>query len=230
MKKYFEKYETIISISLIIIYILLNSYSLNNIGITSYKTTIINLILTSMIIIFIIKNKLLSYYRLTSFPEPKKYLYFIPLILLISVNLFNGFNINNTISEIIFYILSMILVGFLEEIIFRGSLFKILEKDNQKLAIIITSITFGVGHIINLLNGAELIPTLIQICYCISTGYLFAIIIVKSNSLWPCIITHSLVNALSIFSIENNISIYISPIILTIIPILYAIYLNKVKE
>ena len=230
MKKYFEKYETIISISLIIIYILLNSYSLNNFGITSYKTTIINLILTSTIIIFIIKNKLLYYYRLTSFPNPKKYLYFIPLILLISVNLFTGFNINNPISEIIFYILSMICVGFLEEIIFRGFLFKILEKDNQKLAIIITSITFGVGHIINLLNGAELIPTLIQICYCISTGYLFAIIIIKSNSLWPCIITHSLVNALSIFNIENNISIYISPIILTIIPLLYSIYLNKIKE
>ena len=98
MKKYYEKYETIITISLIIIYILLNSYSLNTFGITSYKTTIINLILTSTIIIFIIKNKLLSYYRLTSFPNPKKYLYFIPLILLISVNLFTGFNINNTIS------------------------------------------------------------------------------------------------------------------------------------
>lgn len=56
MKKYFEKHETIISISLIIVYILLNSYSLNTFGITSYKTTIINLILTISIIIFIIKN------------------------------------------------------------------------------------------------------------------------------------------------------------------------------
>ena len=227
MKKYFEKFETIISISLIIVYILLNSYSLNTFGITSYKTTIINLILSISIIIFIIKNKLLDYYRLTSFPNPKKFLYFIPLLLLISVNIIYGFNINNTISEIIFYMLSMICVGFIEEIIFRGFLFKMLEKDNLKLAIIVTSITFGVGHIINLLNGADLIPTLIQICYCISTGYLFAIILVKGNSLWPCIITHSLVNALSIFNIENNISIYISPIILTIIPILYVIYLKK---
>jgi len=230
MKKYFEKHETLMSIFLIIIYLLLNSYSLNNFGIISYKTTIINLILTISIIVFIIKNKLLSYYRLTSFPNPKKFLYFIPLLLLISVNLFNGFNINNTVSEIIFYMLSMILVGFLEEIIFRGFLFKMMEKDNLKLAIIVTSITFGVGHIINLLNGANLIPTLIQICYAISTGYLFAIIIVKGNSLWPCIITHSLVNALSIFNIENNISIYISPVILTIIPMLYAAYLNKIKE
>jgi len=229
MKKYFEKHETIISISLIIVYILLNSYSLNTFGITSYKTTLINLILSISIIIFIIKNKLLDYYRLTSFPNPKKFLYFIPLLLLISVNIINGFNINNTISEIIFYMLSMICVGFLEEIIFRGFLFKMMEKDNLKLAIIVTSITFGIGHIINLLNGADLIPTLIQICYCISTGYLFAIILVKGNSLWPCIITHSLVNALSIFNIENNISTYISPIILTIIPILYAIYLKRIK-
>jgi len=229
MKKYFEKHETIISISLIIVYILLNSYSLNTFGITSYKTTLINLILSISIIIFIIKNKLLDYYRLTSFPNPKKFLYFIPLLLLISVNIINGFNINNTISEIIFYMLSMICVGFIEEIIFRGFLFKMMEKDNLKLAIIVTSITFGIGHIINLLNGADLIPTLIQICYCISTGYLFAIILVKGNSLWPCIITHSLVNALSIFNIENNISTYISPIILTIIPILYAIYLKRIK-
>jgi len=229
MKKYFEKHETIISISLIIVYILLNSYSLNTFGITSYKTTLINLILSISIIIFIIKNKLLDYYRLTSFPNPKKFLYFIPLLLLISVNIINGFNINNTISEIIFYMLSMICVGFIEEIIFRGFLFKMMEKDNLKLAIIVTSITFGIGHIINLLNGADLIPTLIQICYCISTGYLFAIILVKGNSLWPCIITHSLVNALSIFNIENNISTYISPIILTIIPILYAIYLKRKK-
>ena len=121
----------------------------------------------------------------------------------------------------------MLLVGFLEEIIFRGFLFKMLERENIKTAIIITSLTFGIGHIINLLNGEELIPTLIQICYATSTGYLFAIIIIKGNSLWPCIITHSLVNALSIFNIENNISLYISPIVLTIVPIIYSIYLNK---
>ena len=150
MKKYFQKHEMLISLFIIIIYILTNSYALNNFGITSYKTTIINLILTSSIIIFIINNKLLDYYRLTCFPNPKKFLYFIPLILLVSVNLFNGFNINNTVSEIVFYILSMLLVGFLEEIIFRGFLFKMLERDSLKTAIIVTSLTFGIGHIINL--------------------------------------------------------------------------------
>jgi membrane protease YdiL (CAAX protease family) len=105
------------------------------------------------------------------------------------------------------------------------------SKDSIHQAILVTSLTFGIGHILNLLNGAELIPTIIQIIYAISTGYMFAIILYKGNSLWPCIITHSIVNTLSIFSIENQVSMYIAPIILTIIPIIYSIYLNKtIKE
>jgi len=192
MKKYFEKHETIISISLIIVYILLNSYSLNTFGITSYKTTLINLILSISIIIFIIKNKLLDYYRLTSFPNPKKFIYFIPLLLLISVNIINGFNINNTISEIIFYMLSMICVGFIEEIIFRGFLFTWLSKNSVNTAILVSSVTFGMGHIVNLINGsgANVFSNLLQVVYATAVGFLFTIIFYKSKSLWPCIITH----------------------------------------
>ena len=227
MDKKIIKHETLISIILIIIYILFNSYCVNNFGINDFRTITINLLLSISIIVFIIINKLGNYYRLTSFPNNKKFLYFIPLILLISVNLWNGININNTKIEIVLYIISMLLVGFLEEIIFRGFLFKLLEKDNVNKAIIITSITFGIGHIVNLLNGADIISTLIQICYSISIGYLFAIIFHKGKSLWPCIITHSLTNSLSIFNIDNTISLYIAPIFLIIIPILYALYINK---
>ena len=148
-----------------------------------------------------------------------------------SVNLWSGININNSIPEIIFFMISMICVGFLEEIIFRGFLFQMFSKDSIHQAIIVTSTTFGIGHILNLLNGAELIPTIIQIIYALSTGYMFAIILHKGNSLWPCIITHSVVNSLSIFNTSSIVSTYIAPIILTIVPILYSIYINKtIKE
>mgnify|MGYP003315437544 CR=1 FL=1 len=155
---------------------------------------------------------------------------FIPLLLIISVNLWNGININNSFNEIIFYIINMINVGFIEEIIFRGFLFKMMAKDNIKSAINISAITFGIGHIVNLLNGADLIPTLIQICYAISIGYLFVIMFHKSKSLIPCIITHSITNSLSIFNVENTLSLYIAPLVLTILPILYALYLIKSIE
>ena len=134
------------------------------------------------------------------------YIYhYIPLIIISTVNLWNGISINNSKGEIICHILTMINVGFIEEIIFRGFLFKMMSKSNVKSAIIVSSITFGIGHIVNLLNGADLIPTLMQICYAISLGYLFVIIFYKSKSLIPCIITHSLINSLSIFNTINKI-------------------------
>ena len=228
MKEYFEKHETLISILLIIVYILSNSYCINYFGITDYRTTIVNYILVLAIIAFIIKNKLGKYYGLTSLPNFKKFLYFIPLIILVTVNLWAGIKINNSLEEIIFYILSMIAVGFLEEIIFRGFLFKMMEKENLNMAIIVTSLTFGFGHILNLFNGAEFLPTLIQICYATAGGYLFVIIFQKGKSLWPCIIAHAGINSLSIFSVQTSLSIYIIPIFLIIISVSYAIYINKV--
>ena len=127
MKKLYKKHELLFCILLIIIYIIVNSICINEFGMTDYRTSIINILLSILIIIFIMKNKLGNYYGLTTFPSPKKYLYFIPLIMIISVNLWSGININNSTSEIIFYIISMIGVGFLEEIIFRGFLFNMME-------------------------------------------------------------------------------------------------------
>ena len=227
MKKIFEKHETLLCILLIIAYIIVNSFCIQNFGIEDYRSAIINTIFSMALMVLMIILKRTSYYGLTKVTNLKAYLYFIPLLLIISVNLWNGVNINNSASEIIFYILTMINVGFIEEIIFRGFLFKMMAKDNVKSAIIVSSVTFGIGHIINLLNGADLIPTLMQICYAVSIGYLFVIIFYKSKSLIPCIITHCLVNSLSIFNVENTISLYVSSIFLIIVPLIYAIYINK---
>ena len=227
MKKIFKKNETLISILFIVIYLVVNSIFLNKFGMYDWQTMTVNIGLSLLIILFIIIFKLGNYFGLTKFPNPKKFLYFVPLIILMSINLWGGIRIENSISEIIFYMISMIFVGFLEEIIFRGFLFKMMAKDNLKSAIIVTSLTFGAGHIINLLNGSSFIPTLIQIIYATAIGYLFAVILVKGKSLWPCIITHSVVNALSVFAIDNSFTAVVSPLCLTIIPICYALYLNK---
>ena len=172
-----------------------------------------------------------EYYGLKKVKNAKKYLYFIPLIFIVTVNLWNGFNFNHSPSEIIFHILTMINIGFIEEIIFRGFLFKMMAKTNIKSAIILSAVTFGAGHIVNLINGADFVPTVIQICYATAIGYLFVILFHKSKSLVPCIITHSLVNSLSVFNVENTLSLYIAPVFLTIVPLAYALYINKtVKE
>jgi len=230
MKRMFEKNETLFCILLIVMYLIINSYCIQKFGLTDYRSTVINTVFSILLILLMVVLGRTKYYGITKIKKPSKYLFFIPLILIPTVNLWNGINIRNSTNEIIFYILTMINIGFIEEIIFRGFLFKMMEKNNVKIAIIVNAITFGIGHIINLLNGAELIPTLMQICYAFSIGYLFVTIFYKSKSLVPCIITHSLVNSLSVFNVENATSIYLASAFLIVVPLVYAIYINKVIE
>ena len=95
MKKIFEKNETLFCILLIVFYIIVNSYCIQNFGIEDYRSTIINTIFSLVLIFVIVKLKRVSYYGLTKVRNLKRYLYFIPLLLIISVNLWNGININN---------------------------------------------------------------------------------------------------------------------------------------
>ena len=227
MNKLFEKHETLFCMLLIVIYIVANSLCLQNFGDISYIGLIVNTLLSVGLIGIILALKRKSYYGLTKVKNAKKCLYFIPLILILTVNLWNGINLNHSAAETIICILNMLNVGFIEEIIFRGFLFKMMAKSNVKSAIIVSAITFGAGHIVNLFVGADLIPTLIQICYAASIGYLFVIIFYKSQSLVPCIVTHSLVNSLSVFNVENTLSLYIAPVILIIVPLGYGFYINK---
>lgn len=227
MEKKFETHETLVCICLIILYVTANSYCMQNFGLTDYRSTVINTIFSVALLVLIFKLKRTSYYGLTKITDLKGYLYFLPLLLIVSVNLWNGFHIHHTSSEILFHILTMLNVGFIEEIIFRGFLFRMMEKNNVKTAIIVSSVTFGIGHIVNLLNGADFIPTLMQICYAMALGYLFVIIFYKSGSLIPCILAHSLNNCLSIFHVENKLSMYIIPVFLVVVSLTYAIYINK---
>lgn len=244
MKRLYDKSNIIFSIVLIVIYCVTLSIgdSVSSlIGIEKIISLFIALLFSLIIIIFIYKYKLKEEYGLCNIKVSyKKVLYFIPLIILMSTNLWYGVTMNLSIHETIIYILTMLCVGFLEEIIFRGFLFNAMKKDNLKVAIIVSSITFGIGHIINLINGsgADLINNLLQVVYATSAGFMFVMIYYKTNSLIPCIITHGVFNALSVFSkevtsIEMNV---LSCLIITLITGLYAMYLlfsikrNKIEE
>jgi len=231
MVKTFEKYETSFCIFLIIVYIVVNSVCIQNFGEISGVGLIANAILSVCLIVIMLLLKRTAYYGLKKVKNARQYLYFIPLFIIVTVNLWNGFNITHSSKEILLYILTMINVGFTEEIIFRGFLFRMMAKSSINSAVIVSAVTFGMGHIVNLLNGAELIPTLMQVGYATATGYLFVIIFHKSKSLVPCIITHCLVNSLSIFNIENTLSLYVAPVFLTVIPLAYGFYINrKIRE
>ena len=181
---------------------------------------------------FIKKYDLAEQYGLCSFKgNPKSYLYFIPLLLIISTNLWNGVTINVSAAETVLHILSMLCVGFIEEVIFRGFLFNAMCKDNVKLAIFVSSITFGMGHVVNLLNGADFLSTLLQICYASAIGFLFTIIFYTGKSLLPCIITHGVFNSLSIFAVQGSQTFaIITALVLCAISVGYALWILRKTE
>lgn len=124
----------------------------------------------------------------------------------------------------------MLCVGFIEEIVFRGFLFKAICEKNVKQAVLISSVTFGIGHIVNLLNGADFMATLLQICYATAIGFLFTIIFYKGKSLLPCIITHGVVNSLSVFAVQGSRTLnIITSLVLCAVSIGYALWIWKVS-
>ncbi|MBE6904504.1 MAG: CPBP family intramembrane metalloprotease [Ruminococcaceae bacterium] len=236
MKKLYEKSQLWFSLVWIIAYVVITSVAdglSESLGIAKALTLVVHIIMSLSAFIFIKKNNLLSEYGFCKTPfKASKYLFYIPLVILVSVNFWFGIRINMPVTETIFYIGSMICVGFLEELIFRGFLFKAMAKDNLKVAVAVSSITFGIGHIVNLVNGsgALLVATICQIFYAIAVGYLFVIIFHRGRSLFPCIAAHSLVNATSAFTNEtamgDAVNIFTS-VIICVVAISYSLILRK---
>lgn len=231
MKKFYEKSEIWFAVMWIIIYVVVMGNLRNHFGDGSIFSLIGLLVISTAITWFIVKNKLTEKYGFVKVKAYKKFLYFIPFLILMSVNFWFGFSIHYPFPDQLFAVLTMALVGYVEEVIFRGLLFKAIEKDSVKQAIIISAITFGAGHIINLLTGQASIDTFLQMAYAISIGFAFAFSFYRSKSLWPCIITHSFIDVASKFSAESTktMDVVIS-IIIIIVAGGYALYLWKKME
>ena len=234
MRKIYEKNEIGFAILWILVYCFTTIPIRGNLGDESIWMTIVLFVIAVGATVFVKKNHLEKKYGLTGWPQnTKRYLFFIPMWILVTGNLWGGLGIAYDGLEQVSAVLSMLLIGYVEELIFRGFLFKaLIQKDGIRLAIIISSVTFGIGHIINLLAGQANLETVIQVFFAIAWGFIFTLVFYKCESLIPCIIAHGLVNAFSKFAKESGSYrlewIYMGATIL--IAIVYGIYLAKLPK
>lgn len=212
MKKLYEKNELTFALLWIVVYCVLQSLAnpLNKRIVIEYSASAAFCILQAVILFaFIRKNHLQKRYGLCRLPVPAyRFLYYVPLLLLASENLWNGFALNYSPTETALRVVCMLCVGFLEEVIFRGVLFAAIAKDNIKSAVVISSVTFGIGHIINLFNGSgmDLVNNLCQIVFAIAVGFLLVTIFYRGGSLLPCILVHSAINTLGTFANDAGLT------------------------
>jgi membrane protease YdiL (CAAX protease family) len=235
MKKLYEKNELHFSFLWIGIYVVLFSIADNiskSLGTEKLITVPLCIVMSLLLWRWIKKNGATDKYGLCGFKDNvRQYLYFLPLILISTTNLWGGFALKLSPLETALYMTSMLCVGFLEEVIFRGILFKALCKENVRTAFVITSITFGIGHIVNLLNGAALFSTLLQIVYAAAIGFMYTAVFYKGKSLVPCILSHAVINMTSVFAVPRDDSMrIITTVALIVISIGYAVVILKPKK
>lgn len=230
------KNELSFTIVWILVYCVLQSLAnpLNKmIGIEYAASAFFCILQVVILFTFIRKNDLSKKYGLCKPQEPAKYfLYYVPLFILTSSNLWNGIAIHYSLAETISRIVCMLCVGFLEEVIFRGFLFVAIKNDNIKSAMILSSVTFGIGHIINLFNGSgmSLVSNLCQIVFAVAVGFLLVTIFYRGGSLIPCILFHSAINTLGTFANDMNLTTEIQLLhlfIMIVITVTYTWILTK---
>ena len=126
--------------------------------------------------------------------------FFLPLALIALYPLFFRPAVRYSPSDTVMFVISMLCAGMLEEIIFRGFLFKAAEKTGLTRAIVVSSVTFGIGHIVNLFSGQDPAAICMQIVFATAVGFALVVLFFRGGSLIPCMVFHSVNNALSVFA------------------------------
>ena len=206
MKKLYDKSEIGFALLWIGIYVVCGMfvYPLSDlIGVEQSANAIANVAIAVFLLVLIFRWGLAKKYGLCKANAPAKaFLWFIPLALLATANIWFGAVMNLNGADLACYLISMCAVGIVEELLFRGLLFRAMEKDSLKAAIIVSSVTFGLGHVMNLLNGSgqDIFTTLLQMVTAVALGFLLVVIVWRGGTILPCIIAHSVIDMLSAFA------------------------------
>lgn len=148
------------------------------------------------------------------------------------------FNYSPTIWKVLIEgIIYYIGVAIVEELYVRGLLLNLIEKicykkkNNTTIAIILSSIIFGLGHIFGVL-GQPILIIITKIIWTIAMGIYFGTIYKKTNNLWLPIIVHFIIDICALpycfttMQGYSNISLYI--ILPTYIVLgIYSLYIMK---
>ena len=158
----------------------------------------------------------------------KQLLWLLPMWVLSTGNLWGGVGLRYDGITTVMAVLSFLLVGVVEEIVFRGFLFNGMRRTGKlSVAIFVSACTFGMGHIVNLLTGHATAETLVQVLFAVAWGFLFTFAYLKGGSLLPCIAIHGLIDAFSVFARDNAAADWANIIATVVIAVIYCLYLRK---
>ena len=114
-------------------------------------------------------------------------------------------------------------VAIIEELYVRGLLLNLIEKMFAKsehstiIAVVISAIIFGLGHVIGVLNQ-PLIVIVSKVIWTIGMGIFFGMVYKKTNNLWVPIIIHFIINVCALPYCFSSIGGYANLTFYIIVP------------
>lgn len=107
------------------------------------------------------------------------------------------------------------LIAFNEEAFFRGLMLDWLRPLGWRRAIVGSAVLFGSAHALNLVSGANIPFTVMQIAATTAGGVALAAIRIRSGSLWPVIVLHIVFDAIALATLTGPAvnSPYLLPIL-----------------
>ena len=156
----------------------------------------------------------------------KRVLYYSPLLLIAFSPLVAGVDLEEGAAFLFANLFLTLGIGMAEEIFFRGIICNLWLKYGVIKAMLLSSVLFGMSHILNVADGADLLVTILQICFAIVYGMVFTLIFIEGNSLIPCVLLHALHDFCSFISAEGSMqSDMISGAVQFIILLAYFLYM-----
>lgn len=213
------KRNSVLAVILFIVYLsqnILRNIFVNMLAINELIATLITVMVFGALAIFLVKKDNYFKVRCTS-KTCITYIIIVTLILSV-INLFPfDLSIGITTLSVLF---TMLFVGLIEELIFRGCIYKICdEKWGDQKAVILSSVLFGLIHIINVLND-DILMVVLQMVYATCIGIVYAMLMYKKQGIILCILAHAIINiAGNLGAIET----VCKEIIFTIICVAFAI-------
>ncbi len=213
------KRNGVLAVILFIVYLsqnILRNILVNMLSINELVATLITVMFFGALAIFLVKKDNYFKVRYTS-KTCITYIIIVTLILSV-INLF-PFDLSIGITTLSVF-LTMLFVGLMEELIFRGCIYKICaEKWGALKAVVFSSVLFGFIHIINILQD-DMVMVVLQIIYATCIGVVYAMVMYKEQGIILCILAHAIINIAG--NLGTTETVY-KEIIFTIMCVVFAI-------
>ena len=115
-------------------------------------------------------------------------------------------------------------VAMIEELYVRGLFLNLIEKmfakskNSTLIAVVLSAVVFGVGHIFGVLNQSLLV-IVSKVVWTVGMGIFFGMVYKKTNNLWLPIIIHFLINVCALPYCFSSISGYADLTLYIVVPV-----------